>query len=64
MTPLEQQLQEVLACNQAQQARIALLETENKLLREKVDLLVKRIFGAKSEQLDEAPIDAVTTRRR
>lgn len=43
MTPLEARLTEELEA----------LRQENKLLREKVDLLVKRIFGAKSEQLDE-----------
>ncbi|MBX7210269.1 MAG: IS66 family insertion sequence element accessory protein TnpB [Verrucomicrobiaceae bacterium] len=46
MTPLEAQLTEQ---NKA-------LRVEIKLLREKVDLLVRRIFGAKSEQLDEAQL--------
>jgi len=30
------------------------LRLENKLLREKVDLLIKRIFGSQSEKLDAA----------
>lgn len=30
------------------------LESENRLLRDKVDLLVKRIFGASSEKLDDS----------
>jgi len=46
MTPLEARLTE----------EVATLRAENKLLHEKVDLLVRRIFGAKSEQLDEAQL--------
>ena len=53
MTPLEARLTEeneaLRAQNQAQQIEI-------KLLKEKIDLLVRRIFGAKSEQLDEAQL--------
>lgn len=41
------------AQNAAKGERIGLLEIENKLLREKVDLLVRRIFGKSSEALDE-----------
>lgn len=41
------------AQNEAQSERIKQLEIENKLLREKVDLLVRRIFGKSSEALDE-----------
>ena len=56
-TPREKELSEALARATAENARVsdelAELRTENKLLREKIDLLVKRIFGAKSEQLDE-----------
>ena len=40
MTPLEAQLTE----------RVAALEAENKLLREKIDLLIRRIFGKSSEK--------------
>jgi transposase len=43
MTPLEARLTE----------RVAALEVENKLLREKVDLLIRRIFGRSSEQMDD-----------
>ena len=38
--------------NAALRIRLEEVMAENKLLREKIDLLVKRIFGAKSEQLD------------
>ena len=37
--------QEVASCK----AETALLKTENTLLRQKIDLLVRRIFGASSE---------------
>jgi transposase len=33
------------------------LKAENKLLKEKVDLLIRRIFGVKSEQLDPAQLE-------
>ena len=46
MTPLEARLTEELEA----------LRQENKLLREKIDLLARRIFGAKSEQLDESQL--------
>jgi len=46
MTPLEARLTQ-------DNERLA---QENKLLRQKVDLLVKRIFGAASEQLDETQL--------
>src|SRR5512136_1122679 len=46
MTPREAELAEALARALA----------ENKLLREKIDLLIKRIFGAKSEKLDPAQL--------
>ncbi len=39
--------------NAALRIRLEEVMAENKLLREKIDLLVKRIFGAKSEQLDD-----------
>ena len=32
------------------------LEKENALLREKIDLLVRKLFGAKSEKLDPAQL--------
>jgi len=34
-------------------AIIARLELENKLLRDKIDLLIRRVFGRSSEALDE-----------
>jgi transposase len=37
-------------------AKIAALEQENKLLREKVELLIKKIFGVKSEKLSAAEL--------
>lgn len=37
-------------------AAVARLEAENKLLREKTDLLIKRLFGAKSERVDAAQL--------
>lgn len=43
MTPLEVQLTE----------EVKALREENKLLREKVDLLIKRLFGRSSEKLDK-----------
>ncbi len=46
MTPLEARLTEENAA----------LRAENKLLREKVDLLVRRIFGKSSEQLDDGQL--------
>lgn len=36
--------------------RIATLERENALLRQKIDLLVRKLFGAKSEKLDPAQL--------
>ena len=36
--------------------RLADLEKENALLRQKIDLLVRKLFGAKSEQLDPAQL--------
>ena len=53
MTPLEARLTEEVAKLRAQNHA---QQIENKLLREKIDLLVRRIFGAKSEQLDEAQL--------
>ena len=36
--------------------RLVALEKENALLREKIDLLVRKLFGAKSEKLDPAQL--------
>ena len=53
MTPLEAQLTEE---NAALRAQVKAQQIEVKLLKEKIDLLVRRIFGAKSEQLDDAQL--------
>jgi transposase len=57
----EVRLQEIIAQKDAQNR---LLQAENerqsqeiKLLKEKIDLLIRRIFGAKSEQLDAAQLE-------
>lgn len=54
MTRREQQLTEQLA--QCQQA-LAESRRENALLRQKIDLLVRRVFGASSEQLDRRQLE-------
>ena len=57
----EVRLQEIIA---QKEARIRQLEADNerqsqeiKLLKEKVDLLIRRLFGAKSEKLDVAQLE-------
>ncbi|OYW28514.1 MAG: transposase, partial [Chthoniobacter sp. 12-60-6] len=50
MTPLEARLTEE---NAAQRTQLEAASLEIKLLREKIDLLVRRIFGKSSEQLDD-----------
>jgi hypothetical protein len=57
----EVRLQEIIAQKDAQNR---LLQAENerqsqeiKLLKEKIDLLIRRIFGAKSEQFDAAQLE-------
>ena len=54
MTPREKQLEELLA--NAQQA-LAQRDVEIKLLQQKLDLLIKRVFGSKSEKLDPAQLE-------
>ena len=49
MTPLEAQLTKEI---EALRAQLEAVTSENKLLREKVDLLVRRIFGKSGEQMD------------
>ena len=55
-TPREIELSEALALATAENARVIAqlgdARTEIKLLREKVDALIQRIFGAQSEKLD------------
>ncbi|HEY5910056.1 MAG TPA: IS66 family transposase [Verrucomicrobiae bacterium] len=54
MTAREAQLEKQLAeCQEA----LAVALRENQLLRQKVDLLVKRIFGSSSEKLDSAQLE-------
>ena len=54
MTPLEEQLSRQLQeCRQA----LAGALRENELLRQKVDLLIKRIFGCSSEHVDRSQLE-------
>lgn len=53
MTEREKELTDLLAKANSQ---IETLRQENALLRQKVDLLVRRIFGSSSEQLDPAQL--------
>jgi transposase len=52
-TPLEAQLTEEVKALRLENQRVV---QENKLLREKVDLLVRRIFGKSSEAMDESQL--------
>lgn len=54
MTAREVQLEKQLA---ESQERLAAVERENQLLRQKVDLLVHRIFGSSSEKLNSAQLE-------
>ncbi len=54
MTPREQELSRQL--EQCQQ-ELAAERRQNELLRQKVDLLVRRIFGSSSERLDPAQLE-------
>ena len=47
---------ELLAELKARDERLDRLEKENVLLRQKIDLLVRQLFGAKSERLDPAQL--------
>jgi transposase len=49
----EEALAAALAREETQGRRIEQLEAENRLLREKIDLLVRKIFGKSSEALDD-----------
>ena len=42
---------------QSQQKEILQLREENKLLRQKLDLLIRQMFGKKSEKLDPAQLE-------
>ena len=54
MTPREAELTEQL---RQKDEEIARHKTQIKLLEQKVDLLVRRIFGAKSEKLNAAQLE-------
>lgn len=47
---------ELLAIIEAQSEQIERLEKENRLFREKIDLLIRRMFGPSSEKLDPAQL--------
>ena len=44
--------------NQQLKAQNELLKRENGLLKEKIDRLIRRIFGVKSEKLDPGQLEA------
>lgn len=54
MTPLEAELTAALEGSQRQ---VAEFRQENEFLRRKIDALVKRIFGARSEKIDPAQLE-------
>jgi len=54
MTPLEAKLTAALDASQRQ---VVELKQENELLKRKIDALVKRIFGAKSEKMNPAQLE-------
>ena len=54
MTPRERELSRQL---EQCQKELALARRENELLRQKIDLLVRRVFGASSERLDPAQLE-------
>ena len=59
MTPLETELTDALAASQQQNAE---LRQEIDLLKQKINALVRRIFGAKSEQLEPRAAGAAPDR--
>jgi len=54
MTAREAQLEQQLA---ESQQRLAAVERENQFLRQKIDLLVRRVFGSSSEKLSSAQLE-------
>ena len=54
MTEREKQLQE----------EVSRLSLENKLLRDKVDLLVRKVFGSSSEKLDPNQLELLEEEKR
>lgn len=51
-----QLLAEHQALLQSREAQLAALKQENELLRKKIDLLIRKLFGAQSEKLDPAQL--------
>ena len=60
-TPREKQLLEIIERQAAQLKKcdeiISRLEAENALLRQRVDLLVRKVFGPSSEKLDPSQLE-------
>ena len=54
---LPAELTELRAIVVTLQAALALSQRENSLLRQKIDALLRRVFGASSEQLDRAQLE-------
>ena len=54
MTPREEQLASLL---EECRAALAASQRENELLRQKIDVLVRRVFGSSSEKLDRAQLE-------
>jgi Transposase C of IS166 homeodomain len=50
-------LQELVTQNRLLQAENERQSQEIKLLKEKIDLLIRRLFGSKSEKLDAAQLE-------
>ena len=57
LAKMEQALAALTSQNESLRAEVLRLETENKLLRAKVDKLVHRIFGKSSEQISPAQLE-------
>ncbi|MGH7989338.1 MAG: hypothetical protein ACREDS_03975 [Limisphaerales bacterium] len=60
MTPREQEL--VSQLEECQEA-LAQSRRENALLRQKIDLLIRRVFGSSSERLDRAQLELCNNQR-
>ena len=67
-TPREKELSEELARSTVENARVSRdnerMRIEIKLLREKIDALVRRVFRAQSEKLDAAQLLLMLARAR
>jgi hypothetical protein len=51
---------ELLEIIRQKDEEIARLKAQNKLLEQKIDLLVRRIFGASSEKMDAAQLELLS----